>query len=170
MKNIRIIAMAGALLSLASICFCCAAQGGPKADEAPSIASTGAGCLVDQEWIQHDLQQLGLRTHGRAFVRYGSGTIPGTSPETPGLVTTIFYSPDGKHGWMFFFRQGSDGKIRIVQNAYRLRKSRNLWSASEGNGGIATYDAMGAFAGELSKKAPSVVNLVPGAQSCSSEP
>lgn len=134
-----------------------------------SVLLKGIGCLAAQDWIQDDLHGLGLSTGKIAAVRYRMGTIPGTSPETPDVMNVIVYSPKQTHAWMLFFRQNQDGSISAIRNAYRLVRSSKGWDAGEGNGGVATYKAIGAFAMDIAKEPVHRVKLTPNPKGCQAE-
>lgn len=132
----------------------------------PILLSKGVGCLVRQDWIVDDLNQLGLHVGDFARIRYRMGAIPETLPQNPDMVNVIVYSQKQDRGWMLFFRQGADGGVRAIRNAYRLSKSRNGWMASEGNGGVATYRAVGNYATDLATEPVQRVKLKPIPESC----
>jgi hypothetical protein len=128
--------------------------------------SKGIGCLVAQDWIGDDLRELSLRVGGLAKVRYETGSIPGISPESPTTTNVLLLSPHGTRGWLLFFRTQPDGTTIAIRNGYRVKRIDGTWSASEGNGGIATYKAMGDFVTRLAKLPPVSVRLMPVAEGC----
>lgn len=145
--------------------WCLADQGGRNA----TLVSKGVGCLVDQSWIVDDIRDLGLHVGDLARVRYAVGTIPGTSPPNTNVVNLIVYSKKGDRAWMLFFREGADGQVTAIRNAYRLNYSPAGWTASEGNGGIATYEAVGKYATNIAKLPARQVKLKPTSVNCSVE-
>lgn len=128
--------------------------------------SRGIGCLVAQNWIKVDLQEMGLRVGGTAQARFQIGSIPGISPESPATTNVLLLSPRGSGGWLLFFRTQSDGTAIAIRNGYRVKRIDGAWSASEGNGGITTYKAMGDFVTKLVKRPPILVQLTPIAEGC----
>jgi hypothetical protein len=137
----------------------------PTGDIAKSL-SKGIGCLVAQDWIEDDLRELGLRVGGAAKVKYETGSIPGISPGSPTTTNVLLLSPHGTRGWLLFFRTQPDGTTAAVRNGYRMKRINGVWAASEGNGGVATYKAMGEFVTKLAKRSPISVQLTPVADGC----
>lgn len=72
-------------------------------------------------------------------------------------------------GWLLFYRTEKNGSILAIRNGYRIKRKRNTWTASEGNGGIATYKAMAAYAAKLTKQKSIRVVLIPDHTNCSAE-
>jgi hypothetical protein len=71
------------------------------------------------------------------------------------------------HGWLLLaFRER--GKFVAVRNAYRLTKVGSRWNADEGNGGLATYKAMGQFVTNLERSPRYRVKLAPRTEGCAS--
>jgi hypothetical protein len=134
-------------------------------DSPPDSASTALGCLVAREFIRHDLQDLGLAPGRLAWVRYYIGSIPAMEP-TPGEFYIAVYAEDGLRGWLLLSFRDQKGKFIAVRNAYRLTKAGSRWNADEGNGGLATYKAMGQFATKLEKSPRYRVKLEPCTQGC----
>ncbi len=128
--------------------------------------SRGIGCLVTQDWVADDLRELGLRVGGTAKARYETGSIPGVSPESPTTTNVLLLSPHGSRGWLLFFRTQADGTIAAVRNGYRVKRIDGVWTASEGNGGVATYKAMGDYVTRLAKRPTVSVPLTPVADGC----
>jgi len=116
--------------------------------------------------VQDVLEELGVAVGQEVTVRYRDGSIPGTSPVSSQRINVIVYSKDGKAAWMFFFDKRGGDKISAVDNAYRLTLDNRIWSASEGNGGIATYQAISRFATILSKESAHQIMLQSAGSSC----
>ncbi len=129
----------------------------------------GLGCLVAQTRVKDDLQKLGIAIGSTVFVKAGSGTIPGISPETPGNVNLLLYAAKAQQGRMFFFRMAPDGRFVAIRNSYRLMREGKGWLASEGNGGIATYKAISEYATELGKQPSVRIKIMPQSNGCQSE-
>ena len=126
----------------------------------------GLSCLSTQSWVQDDLKELGVAIGQEVTVRYRQGSIPGTSPESPQRINVIVYSKGQKVAWMFFFNKKVNNQITAIDNAYRLTLDSRGWSASEGNGGIATYQAISRFATKLSKEPTYQIVLQSDGSSC----
>ena len=135
----------------------------------PVSLSKGIACLASQKWIKDDLEELGLRSGEAISIRFETGSIPGTSPETPNNTNVLFLSPSGRSGWLLFFRVEQDDTITAIRNGYRVRRTKEGWSASEGNGGIATYKAMSLYVGDLSRKPITKLTLQPSSEGCQVE-
>jgi hypothetical protein len=120
----------------------------------PDLLKKGVDCLVAQTWGQDALENLGLKIGSRAAIRYRLGNIPGTSPPSPDRVNVIVYSHGQKKGWMFFLKLEGNGRVSAIMNGYTLERAGQHWSAGEGNGGMATYLAIGAYATEIAKQRP----------------
>ncbi len=136
---------------------------------APDAVSKGIACLASQDWVEDDLRELGLRTGTMIRVRFETGNIPGTSPDPPDNTNILFLSPNGQWGWLLFFRLQQDGTVIAVRNGYRVRRTKEGWSASEGNGGIAMYKAMSSYAAELSRRPVIRLVLKPSSEGCQVE-
>lgn len=145
-------------------------QAPPQGETNPSSSleflRDGLGCLYAQDWVQEDLLRINLPPRGIVHLRYRTGTIPGTSPETPNVVSVIIYAPDGKHAWMLFFHLADLEGVAVIRNAYYLSETGHNWSASEGNGGIATYKSVGRLATAMSKDPDMVFWLSPSTKGC----
>jgi hypothetical protein len=137
-----------------------------QADGTSRNFSNGIGCLVAQDWIKDDLRELGLRVGGTAKTRYETGSIPGISPESPTTTNVLLLSPHGTRGWLLFFRTQPDGTTTAIRNGYRVKFLNGVWTASEGNGGVATYKAMGEFVTRLAKRPLVSVQLTPIPDGC----
>lgn len=116
-----------------------------------------------------DLRELGLHIRQTASVWYKVGTVPGISPPTPDVTNVFIYSQKSGRGWLLFYRTEKNGSILAIRNGYRIERKRNTWTASEGNGGIATYKAMAAYAAKLAKQKSIKVVLIPDRTNCSAE-
>ena len=127
------------------------------------------GCLLTKDWVQDDLRKIGLIVGRHAVVRYRRGSIRGTEPKTPTTLNLIVYSTDGRHAWLFFARGYRGGKMAAVRNAYTLELDGEKWVAGEGNGGIATYEAVGRFASKVAKGRALRVRLIPATEACPTE-
>jgi hypothetical protein len=126
-------------------------------------------CLLTKDWVKQDLDGIGLSMGKPALVRFRSGSIPGTSPATPHMLNIIVYSSDGHSALMFFMRNKRDGSIAAVHNGYTLTQDGNQWAAGEGNGGLATYRAVGAYATDMAKGRAIKLALEPANESCPTE-
>ena len=142
---------------------------GTANSRAPANVVKGFGCLVAQPWVRDKILNLGLHVGESANVIFRTGTIPGTSPESPDVTNVLVLSANKKDGWVLFFRQNTNGTIIVIRNAYRVQREGANWTASDGNGGIGTYKAVGAFAREL-LEGPSVSITVAPTQGCYVEP
>jgi len=139
---------------------------GKRPVAAPEAVSKGIACLASQDWVEDDLRELGLRDGKMVRVRFDTGSIPGTSPETLDTTNVLFLSPKGQRGWLLFFRLQQDGTVTAVRNGYRVKRTKEGWSASEGNGGVATYKAMAAYAAVLSRRPMVRLALHPSSEGC----
>jgi hypothetical protein len=138
----------------------------PKEVQSPPPSVRAAlGCLVARDYIEPALEDLKLRPGRLAWVRYYVGTVPGVEP-TPGLYHIAVYSEDGRRGYMLLSFRDRRGKFVAVQDGYRLRKVGSHWNADMGNGGLATYKAMGEFAAKLEKSPRYRVKLTPRREGC----
>ncbi len=153
-----------ALLLLALLFSTASAEGQMKRTEIDSVL----GCLVGQDWIHEDLKELGLKQGDTATVRYGLGAIPGTSPANPESVNIVVYSPDSRRAWLLLARR-ERGDVVALRNAYRLTRTHSGWTASEGNGGLATYKAVARYVTSLSKRTALKLRLTVGGGSCRAE-
>lgn len=131
--------------------------------------SRAVGCLLSEDWVRADLHELGLRPGMTALVRYGFGSIPGTSPDPLGQLQIIIYSPDRMRAWLFLTRAEGKESYVVIRNAYSLILSGRKWEASEGNGGIATYAAVSRYATGMGKQGAVRVRLVENPRGCSVE-
>ena len=98
-------------------------------------------------------------------MRRGSSPIPGTSGG--GDATPIMVTDAADAAGVLLFANGSV----LISNGYALRRTRRGWVASDGNGGIGTYDAISRYAAALARKPPArtrVASLPPAA--CKIEP
>lgn len=137
-----------------------------QAEGASKSLSNGIGCLVAQDWIKDDLRELGLRVGETAKVRYETGSIPGISPDSPTTTNVLLLSSHRTRGWLLFFRTQPDGTTTAIRNGYRMKRVNGVWAASEGNGGVATYRAMGEFVTKLARRPLISVQLTPIADGC----
>jgi hypothetical protein len=154
------------LLSLLLLARAAVSAEGPKDMQfPPASVTTALGCLVARDYIRDALTDLKLRPGRPAWVRYYIGTIPGTEP-TPGVLNIAVYSEDDLHGYVLFSYRDEHGKFVAVQDGYRLRKAGSHWNADMGNGGLATYKAMGEFAAKLEKSPRYRVKLTPRREGC----
>jgi hypothetical protein len=138
-------------------------------DSTPDVLSKGVECLVAQDWVKDDLRELGSRVGQTASFVYQTGSIPGTSPQTLNTTSVLFFSPHRNQGWLVFFRTEPSGATLAIGNGYRVTRGDGVWTASEGNGGIAAYNAIGAFATELAKHTPLSVKLRAITDGCRAE-
>lgn len=60
----------------------------------------------------------------------------------------------------FVLPYGKNGRIVAIRNGYQIGRNAHAWTASEGNGGIVTYKAMGAYATKLAKQDAIKVTLI----------
>jgi len=119
------------------------------------------GCLVTEDFVIHDLEQIGRKPGDQAGGRFHVGSIPGMMP-TPGEYYIAVYDKDESHGWLLMaFRDGKNSLVP-VRYGYRLTKNGSQWTADEGNGGLATYRAMSRFATTLFESPSYHLNLSPG--------
>jgi hypothetical protein len=124
------------------------------------------GCLADQVWAGDDLRDAGLKIGQEVSVRQERGAIPDLSPAIPGTTNLLLLDASGRRAWLFFFKVESDGTFTLVRNAYRVQRSNEGWSASEGNGGVATYRAIASYASKLAKRPSIRLRLNPITEGC----
>lgn len=115
------------------------------------------------------LHGLGVSEGHKVSIRQKTGSIPNVTPEKPGQTTLLFLNHSGNTGWMFFFHKSEAGAVVIERNAYRVERNKEGWEASEGNGGIATYKAMGAYAASVYHSPATDVVLEPTPHACQVE-
>jgi hypothetical protein len=142
---------------------------GKRTAAVPDVLSKGIACLASQDWVEDDLRELGLQDGKMVRVRFETASIPGISPEAPNNTNVLFLSPNGQRGWLLFFRLQQDGTVTAIRNGYRVRRTKEGWSASEGNGGIATYRAISSYVIELSRRPIVMLALQPSSQGCQIE-
>ncbi len=142
------------------------ARGFAQQSKQTSSLAKAVGCLASQEWALIDLREIGMRVGHRVSIRQNSGTIPDVTPDAPDRRTLLILNHTGNKGWMFFFRESEDGTITIYRNAYRVEHGKGGWTASEGNGGLATYKAIGSYAATLYRSPVSFVGLKPESSGC----
>lgn len=158
------------MISVATGAICVAQEAvGKRTAAAPEALLKGIACLASQDWVEDDLRNLGLQDGKIIRVRFETGSIPGVSPETPNNTNVLFLSPNGQRGWLLFFRQQQDGTVTAIRNGYRVRRTKEGWSASEGNGGIATYKAISSYAAGLSRRPKVWLTLRPPSAGCQIE-
>ncbi len=133
--------------------------------EAPQALTSAVACLVSADFVQHKLDEIGLKMGTSAWVRYHVGSVRGINP-TPGVFYVAVYSEDGLHGWLFIADRDPQGNLVPVRNGYRLTRKGTRWVADEGNGGLATYKAMSEFATRLAKSPRYRVKLVAASRDC----
>lgn len=135
---------------------------------APLMVRKALGCLVTADYVQHDLDQLGLKPDSSAWIRFHVGSIPGSEP-TPGEYYIAVYTEDESRGWLLLTFRDDKGPFIPVRNGYQLKREGTRWTADEGNGGLATYKTMSAFATRLYKYHRYRVKLTPGTCNVSEE-
>jgi hypothetical protein len=131
----------------------------------PALLLQSIHCLVAKDYIKDTLADIGLHPNDSAWVRYHRGSIAGFNP-TPDEIQIAVYSRSGFRGWLLMAFTGADGRVSPIQNAYQLTWHRGEWSADEGNGGVATYRAMSAFANLLMKSPRYRITLKPESDRC----
>lgn len=127
------------------------------------------GCVASQNWALDNLHELGVSVGQKISIRQKTGLIPNVTPENPGQTTLLVLNHAGSKGWMFFFHKSEVGDVVIERNAYRVERTEEGWEASEGNGGIATYKAISAYAAILYRTPPMDVMLKPTSHACQVE-
>lgn len=136
---------------------------------APKRLRRAIGCLVAAPFVQeYGLTPVKLKVGDWAWVRYHVGSIPGLS-KTPGEYYIAVYAPDGNHGELLLAVPNNRGGFDAVRNGYYLTKDGLHWTADQGSGGYAVYDAVGRFATHLARQPRYRVQLVPGDSECTSE-
>lgn len=110
-------------------------------------------CVMSASWARDALQAAGWRAGDPVLVRCSNEAVPGLSPMRAGETNVAVYVRGDDRGVLFFLRGGPRGAA-LVQNAYHLTRQGPDWTASEGNGGLATYRAVGTFAKRLAKQTP----------------
>lgn len=123
-------------------------------------------CLVSQRWVVDDLKIIGLRPGDSATMRCRQGPIPGTSPQALDSVQVVIYSSDRRSGWLFLLHQKPGTVLSATRNAYRLDRRGRRWIASEGNGGIGTYEAISSYADSLETEKTVVLKLKASSAGC----
>ena len=131
----------------------------------PTRLKAALECLVTADFVKADLKALGLNVGDVASVRYRSGSVPGMLP-TPHQIQIAVYSRDQKRGWLLFAEPATGGGFVAIRNAYRLSRQQDKWEAEEGNGGLATYAAMGRLASTLFTSPAFRMQLSPGGGRC----
>ena len=124
------------------------------------------GCLAGQTWMVDDLRAIGIQAGQRVLIRQERTAIPNVSPARPQVVNFMLTDLSGKRGWLFFFKVEADGDVVIIPNAYRLGRENGRWMASEGNGGLGTYRAIGPYVSKLARQAPLHMTLKSSTQNC----
>jgi hypothetical protein len=124
------------------------------------------GCLMSRDWVKDDLRDVELRQRMIAPVRYRLGSIPGTSPNSSDQFQIIIYSPDRKHARLYPMYLEKHDRFGTTHNAYNLTLSDGEWVASEGNGGVATYEAVRKYANSMAKQRAVLVRLVADSRGC----
>lgn len=110
-------------------------------------------CLMSVQWVRDALNQVGYKAGDAALVRCTDKPIRGLSPPDQGQTKVALYSQRQDRAVLFSLeRRGA--KTVPLRNAYFLAKERSTWVASEGNGGLATYRAVGAFGTTLAQRSP----------------
>jgi hypothetical protein len=142
---------------------------GKRTAPVPDAVSKGISCLASQDWVEDDLRELGLQDGKMVRVRFETASIPGISPATPNNTNVLFLSLNNQRGWLLFFRLQQDGTVRAIRNGYRVRRTKEGWSASEGNGGIATYRAISSYVAELSRRPAVRLALQSSSEGCQIE-
>ena len=125
-------------------------------------------CLAAQEWIQEDLKAIGFEDKKTLTIRYKVGSIPGTSPRNSNVWNVAVFGRKGNDGWLFFVRREGSEFIAL-RNAYKLSRDGKVWSAGEGNGGIATYEAVSRYVSRMSKQSSNTVTVRPAPEGCRAE-
>jgi hypothetical protein len=121
---------------------------------------------MSRDWVKDDLRDVGLRQGMIALVRYRLGSIPGTLPNSPDQLQVIIYSPDRKHARLYPMYLEKHDRFGTTHNAYNLTLSDGEWAASEGNGGVATYEAVRKYANSMAKQRAVRVRLVADSRGC----
>ncbi|HEV8589320.1 MAG TPA: RHS repeat-associated core domain-containing protein [Pyrinomonadaceae bacterium] len=132
------------------------------------VLSKAVGCLMQHRWVTSELGDIGVREGAVATVRYRFGPIPETAPNLPNQVQLAVYSRNGKHARLFFLRNDA-GRYEVVDNSYALDRAGEKWIASEGNGGLATYAAIGRYATQMWKRKAVRVRMVARRKDCLTE-
>jgi len=112
-----------------------------------------------------NLAAIGLRIGSEASIRYRIGSVPGMG-KTPNMRWIALYSQRGDRGWLLMADPDGKGGYFAVRNGYRIIRHGSQWSADEGNGGLATYAAMGKWATSLADRRAFTVKLVPVHKGC----
>lgn len=117
-----------------------------------SAVRAAAICLASQSWVLDEWRAAGLNPDPAKPIsfRAARGSVAGMDPN-PSEVQVVFYSTDETRGWLgLAYVEGET--VEAVRNGYHLTKDGSRWIASEGNGGIATYTAMGRRATEIASR------------------
>ncbi|HWQ56734.1 MAG TPA: hypothetical protein VN442_23815 [Bryobacteraceae bacterium] len=137
-----------------------AAPGNP-----PPGISRALGCLLNADFVREALASIGLEEDSHATIRFHIGSVPGMQ-KTPDTRWIAVYSSDGRRGWLFLANPDANGSFIVVRNGYRLTKHALRWSAVEGNGGQATYAAIGRLAASLAQSEGYRIKLAVGRTAC----
>ncbi|MDQ3907500.1 MAG: hypothetical protein M3268_04065 [Acidobacteriota bacterium] len=131
--------------------------------------SRAVGCLMNSDWVNDDLREIGLERGMIALIRYRLGPIPGTSPNSPDGLQIIIYSADRQHARLFLMRQEKRNNFVAERNVYDLTLSNGEWAAGEGNGGVATYAAIRKYATAMAKQKAVRMRLAAKSRACRDE-
>lgn len=139
----------------------------PQASHVPQeVLQKGVNCLATQVWVSNYLAEIGVQSDTTATVRYKTGSIPGTSPERPSSINVIIYSPNQEQALLLFFEKRSDQTIQARDDGYLLGHSKGKWYVEEGNGGVATYEAIANYAAAVSREVPREIKIRPVRAGC----
>jgi hypothetical protein len=140
------------------------ACGPSQAARQPSQPDQGqvriVGCFAAQAWIVDVLKELGLALGTTIEVRFGTGSIPGLDGH-PNDLQVEFLGRDRNRAFLGLGSIAGDGKVTISPDGYTLERRANRWVAGEGNGGLATYEAVGRYADGLEKRPVVRLSLTP---------
>jgi hypothetical protein len=142
-----------------------ASQTGQKIDSSTALVQKVINCLVAADFVQAKLKSLGLNIGDKAMVKYHHGSIKGMMP-TPTAIHVIVYSADHRRGWLLIAEPIKGSGYMAIRNGYRLLKTDSRWAADEGNGGVASYQAMSKFSTILADTPDYEVELTPAHSGC----
>ena len=122
-------------------------------------------CWLAKPWAASVLREVNVRIGDTVEAKFGEGHIAGIAGDAMSdrdERQALLLAPDRKHGYLVMGFQESDGRTTVSSaSTYTLSRGGRHWSAGEGNGGIATYRAMGLYADKLDKQPAIALPLRP---------
>jgi hypothetical protein len=116
----------------------------------PEDVKGSLACLFADPW--DELQRLVNRPERSVVVRFSRGALPGWPRETgTETLNLTIYSTRQDEAVLLFTEPQGDRRTLVIDNGYTLVKGPLGWEAGEGNGGVATYKAVGKYADGLDR-------------------